>query len=723
MSKAYKPGDRRKKPSAQKNSFTNTVFAAFTVDPFREMNFRQVSSQLGLTDQASRDLVKSILGNLVRAGKLEERKRGKYAIPESQARKGRAPKEVVGKVDMKRTGKAYIISEELDEDVFIASNNTFRALDGDKVRVQIFPQRSGRKTEGKIVEVLERARKQLVGILDVSKNFAFLIPDSASVPVDIYIPLNALNGAKNGQKAIARITDWPVHSAAPFGEIIQVLGEPGDNNVEMQAILASFDFPLSFPKEVEEAAETIPEIISREEINKRRDFRKVTTLTIDPEDAKDFDDALSLQKLKNGNWEVGVHIADVSHYVRPSTILDKEGYQRATSIYLVDRTIPMLPEKLSNMVCSLRPNEDKLCFSAVFELDENANLLKEWFGKTIINSDRRFNYEEVQKMIEGEDGDLKEEIMTLNQLAVKLREDRFRKGSIAFKSQEIKFRLDEKGKPIEAFIKEQKDSNRLVEDFMLLANKRVAEFIGKKKDKEKAKTFVYRIHDTPNPDKLERFREFLFKLGYKLNFSSRKQLAGSLNKLFQDVAGKGEENMVETIAIRTMAKAVYSTHNIGHYGLAFSYYTHFTSPIRRYPDLMVHRLLESYLAGGASAKEEVLEEKCDHCSNMERRAVEAERESVKYKQVEFMLDKVGQEFVGKISGVSKWGIFVELEVNKGEGLVSLENMKDDYYYLDEDNYRVLGSKNGLEYRLGDPVRVIVKKIDLGKKQMDFLLAE
>jgi len=723
MAKKNKPYRQGKQSKVQKNSFTNTVLSVFRTDPFRSYNFRQVSAKLGITDKASRELVRTILSDLLKSGLLEERKRGAYALPRQEATKLAAPREVTGTVDMKRTGKAYVITDALDEDVYIAANNTNRSLDGDKVRVALFPRRSGRKTEGKIVEVLERSRKQFVGVVEVSKKFAFLIPDSASVPVDIYIPLSGLNGARNGQKAIARITDWPAHAATPFGEIIQVLGEPGDNDVEMQSILASFDFPLGFPKHVEEEALRIPDTIPAGELRKRRDFRQVPTLTIDPEDAKDFDDALSIRKLDNGNWEAGVHIADVSHYVKPGTSLDKEAYRRGTSIYLVDRTIPMLPEKLSNNVCSLRPDEDKLCFSAIFELDADARVLGEWFGRTVIRSARRFNYDEVQDIIEGRDGDMKEELLTLHRLAVKMREDRFRKGSIAFRSQEVKFRLDEHGKPLEAYIKEQKDSNRLVEDFMLLANRRVAERIGKVADSQKAPTFVYRIHDTPNPEKLERFREFLLKLGYKLNLSSRRQLASSLNKLFTDIAGKGEEHMVETIAIRTMAKAVYSTTNIGHYGLSFTHYTHFTSPIRRYPDLMVHRLLEHYLGGGGSVPKEEYEEKCDHSSEMERRAVEAERESVKYKQAEFMLDRIGETFSGKISGVSKWGLFVELDISHGEGLVSMENMKDDYYYLDEDNYRVIGSKFGQEYRLGDPIRVVVRKVDLGKKQMDFVLAD
>jgi ribonuclease R len=518
-----------------------------------------------------------------------------------------------------------------------------------------------------------------------------------------------------------KMTDWPEHAKNPMGEVVEVLGKPGDNEVEMKSILVNHNFPLYFPKAAEKEASRIKEIISNEEINNRRDFRDVFTITIDPEDAKDFDDAISLRKEKEGVWEVGIHIADVSHYVNPGSAIDDEGFDRGTSIYLIDRVIPMLPEKLSNMVCSLRPNEDKLCFSAVFMMNKNAEVLEEWFGKTIINSNRRYNYEEVQAMIEGGEGDYKDELLFLNGLAQKLRNERFKGGAINFHSVEVKFKLDENGKPLSTYIKENKEANWLIEEFMLLANRRVAEFIGTKKGNRKPKTFVYRVHDEPNPEKLNRFTEFLGKLGYSMKTGSRKSMAHSFNRLFEQISGKGEENMIEAIAIRTMAKAEYSTQNIGHYGLDFKYYTHFTSPIRRYPDLMVHRLLERYLDGKPSVSEEEYEPMCQHSSEMERKAEQAERDSVKYKQAEFMMDKIGQEFYGLVSGVSKWGIFVEIEGNKCEGMVSLKYMNDDFYYLDEDNYRVVGQRNGQEYKLGDRVKIRVRKVDLQKKQMDFVL--
>ena len=631
-------------------------------------------------------------------------------------------RKITGIVDMKSTGKAYIISDEMNEDVFIAYNNTNHVLHGDKVKVFLFPKRKGRKTEGQIIEIIERRKTNFVGIIKATKKFALLIPDSKNVNIEINIPLKNLNGAKNGQKAIAQITDWPQYSISPFGKIVKVLGNPGDNDVEMNSILAEYDFPLSFPDNVENEALKIDKNINPEEIKKRRDFRNIWTCTIDPPDAKDFDDALSTKKLKNGNWEIGIHIADVSFYVKEDSLIDKEAFKRGTSIYLVDRVIPMLPEKLSNNICSLRPNEEKLCFSAVFEMNSDAKVVNQWFGKTVIKSNRRFNYSEVQKIIEGQEQKFKTEILQLHKLASKLREERFKNGAISFSSHEVKFKLDKNGKPINAFIKEQKESNHLVEEFMLLANYNVAEFIGKPLNKKPPKTLIYRVHDTPNMEKLNVFAEFLDKLGYKINLSSKNTIAKSLNKLFKDVAGKGEENMIETIAVRTMAKAIYSTNNIGHYGLDFNYYTHFTSPIRRYPDLMVHRILELYLENKPSVDKNKYEEKSKHCSEKERSAVNAERESIKYKQAEFLLSKIGEEFNGLISGVSKWGIFVELEGNKCEGMVSLKDMIDDLYYLDDDNYCVVGQRNGNEYKLGHPIKIRVKHVNLPKKQMDFEIA-
>jgi ribonuclease R len=715
---------KNKAPQANiaRNAFANQVFNLFAENPDHSYNFRQVAGLLGVTDKREKNEVKNILHNLSQQGSLVEMNRGKYKLnPELVTAVSKA-NIVTGIVDMKQTGKAYVAVPDLPEDIYVASNNTGHALHGDKVNVHLFPKRKNKRTEGRIVEVIERAKKQFVGIIHVSKNFAFLVPDNPSVTVDIYIPLKEIKGAKDGEKVVVEITEWPDQATNPIGSVTHVLGLPGNNNVEMNAILAEFDFPLQFPKAAEDEAKKVKNEIPQSEIDKRRDFRNIWTCTIDPVDAKDFDDALSLQKLPDGNWEVGVHIADVSHYVVPGSAIDAEAYDRGTSIYLVDRTIPMLPEQLSNLVCSLRPAEEKLCYSAVFRLNQKAEVLEEWFGRTVIKSDRRYAYEEVQVMIEGAEGEFRDELMVLHQLSSKLREERFRKGAIAFKSQDVKFQLDEAGKPLGVMIKEQKEANWLIEDFMLLANRKVAAKIGDKKGEGEKKTFVYRVHDEPNPDKLMNFTELRRKLGYKFQTNNRKNISTSFNRLFEDIAGKGEENMIETVAIRTMARAVYTTHNIGHYGLAFPFYTHFTSPIRRYPDLMVHRLLNRYLEGGTSVEQAKYEEYCKHSSDMERKAMEAERASVKYKQAEYLMDKIGQEFDGLISGVSKWGLFVELTESKCEGMVSLRFMNDDYYYLDEENYRIIGQRWGKIYRLGDPVRVKVRKIDLQKKQMDFDLA-
>ena len=720
-----KKSSSAKKPKAQlaRNTFVNSVFNVFSSDAYKAYNFRQISAKLGVSDKVGKALVSGILEELCHNNSIVELNRGKYKLNPELIKAVAASNSVTGKVDMKQTGKAYVISEDLPEDVYIAPNNTFHALNGDIVKVHLFPTRKGRKTEGQIIEIIERGRKQFVGVIHVSGNFAFLVPDNSSIPVDIYIPLTALHGAKHGQKVVARISDWPAEATNPIGEVLHVLGEPGNNDVEMNSILAEFDFPLHFPKEVENDAEKIPNIVTAEEISRRRDFRDVWTCTIDPLDAKDFDDALSLKNIGDGLLEIGVHIADVSHYVKPGSPIDREAFERGTSIYLVDRTIPMLPEKLSNLVCSLRPDEEKLCVSAVFEMDEKGKVFNEWFGRTVIKSNRRYAYEEVQVMLEGAEGDFKDELMTLHRISDKLRQERFHTGSIAFHTSEVKFDLDDKGKPIGTYIKEQKEANFLIEDFMLLANRRVAEKTGKVESKTKPKTFVYRIHDEPNAEKLANFSEFLHKLGYKLNLGSRKGVVSSFNKLFEDIAGKGEQNMIESIAIRTMAKAIYSTKNIGHYGLAFRFYTHFTSPIRRYPDLMVHRLMLNYMEGKPSVDQGEFEGYCIHSTDMERKAVEAERASVKYKQAEYLSDKIGKTFPGLISGVSKWGLFVELKESKCEGMVSIRYMKDDFYYLDEENYRVIGQRYGRQYKLGDPVIIRVKAVNLQKKQMDFEIVE
>lgn len=712
-----------KERKKQYSDFDKSIINLFLKGKNTNLTVKEVSKRIGFKDRKDFPIIESHLNNLLRDRVLIMLNSKKYQIdPTFMKEEVGYLHYLVGIVDMKQTGKAYVIPEDESEDVFIAINNTAHALKGDKVKVYLFPQRKKHKREGQIVEILERKKDSFVGIIQRHENYSFLIADDNSMPVDIFLPKGCEMDAKDGEKALAKITEWPERANNPFGKVLKVLGTPGDNDVEMQSILSDFNFPLAFPEEVEEEAEKIQETIPESEIKKRKDFRSTMTFTIDPIDAKDFDDAISIKQLNNEEFEVGVHIADVSYYVKPQSFLNREAYKRATSVYLVDRTIPMLPEKLCNEVCSLRQDEDSLTFSVVFVINKNTlEISKHWIGRTVINSNRRFNYDEVQKVIEDNQGEKSEYILPLWDIAKGLREKRFSKGAINFETPEVKFRLDENKKPIGIYIKETKEANWLVEEFMLLANKTVAEDIGKVKNKNQAKTFVYRVHDEPNQEKVATFKTFVSKLGYKIDDKSRKSLVNSYNTLFNKVKGKGEETLISTIALRTMSKAFYSTFNIGHYGLSFKYYTHFTSPIRRYPDVMVHRLLEAYLDKEPSKNQEQYEEYCKHCSQMEKASAEAERQSIKYKQAEYLSDKIGQDFVGKISGISKWGIYVLIDDNKCEGLVKIESINDDFYTLDEDNYQIIGREFGKVYQLGQQVKVNIKKVNMIKKQIEFTL--
>ncbi len=689
---------------------TLAIFERNASQPF---NYKQIASRLGLVPSQVRINLETLFKEMENRGDLISVGRGKYKL------KFRA-NHVEGRVDMTSSGNAYIVNDKTEEDVLVKAGNLKHALHGDTVRVLLYARQRNKRLEGEVTEIIERKRLEFVGTVELGKSYAFVVPDSNKMQVDLYIPKEKLNGAQHGEKVIAKLSDWPERASSPFGEIIKILGQPGDHNVEIHAILAEYGLPYEFPPAVEAAAEKIPMEIPEEEIAKRRDLRKVTTFTIDPADAKDFDDALSLEKLNNGRWSVGVHIADVSHFVTPGSVLDEEAIERATSVYLVDRVVPMLPEKLSNGVCSLRPHEDKLTFSAIFEMDESGKVHKRWFGRTAIHSDHRFAYEDAQAIIEGGEGPLKEEVLLLDRMAKILRKDRMKNGAISFDKREVKFHLDDKNEPTGVYFKESKDANHLIEEFMLLANREVASIVGKGKDgKNSGRTMVYRVHDDPDPTKLLDLSNFVKQFGYSISTRGRKAISSSLNKMLKQVKGSGEANMIETLTVRSMAKAVYTTQNVGHYGLAFDYYTHFTSPIRRYPDVIVHRLLQDYLDKKQSPAADPIEELCEHATDREKMAATAERDSIKYMQAKYLEKFVGEEFAGVITGVTDWGVFVELNENYCEGMIRIRDFRDDYYIYDERNHQIIGESSGRIFQLGDPMRIRVKNVDLEKKQIDF----
>ena len=715
-----KKKEKREKKAGKRMS--KKQLAALLMDYFHEKGnesvaLKKIFEQLRLTTHPLKMLCMDILADLKEDDYITETEHHVYRLHQRGV-------EMTGRFVRKSNGKNSFIPDDGGDPIFIAERNSAHAMNNDRVRIAYYARRRGKTAEGEVLEVLERANDSFVGTLEVTKNYAFLLTENRTLANDIFIPKDKLKGGKTGDKAVVKITEWPDKAKNPIGQVIDILGRAGENNTEMHAILAEFGLPYSYPENVEAAADKIPDEIPAEEIARREDFRRVTTFTIDPKDAKDFDDALSIRSLGGGLWEVGVHIADVSHYVKEGTVIDKEAERRATSVYLVDRTIPMLPERLCNLLCSLRPDEEKLAYSVIFQMNDKAEIQASRIVHTVIKSDRRFTYEEAQQVIETGEGDYKYELLELDRLAKLLREKRMAGGALEFDRVEVKFEIDEKGKPLRVYFKESKDANKLVEEFMLLANRTVAEAIGKVPKGKKAKVFPYRIHDLPDPNKLDTLAQFIARFGYKLRTAgNRSDLSKSINRMLDDVKGKKEQNLIETVSIRAMQKACYSTHNIGHYGLGFEYYTHFTSPIRRYPDMMVHRLLTKYLdEHGRTVSEKKYEALCEHSSAMEQLAAQAERASIKYKQVEFMQEHVGQVYDGVISGVTEWGLYVELNENKCEGMIPIRDLDDDYYEYDEKNYCLRGRRKKHVYSLGDAITIKVARANLEKKQLDFALA-